>query len=198
MSRRGPAKPGFASPPRVYDVSRPVAPGIRVWPGDPAYEPGWAWRIRDGAPCNVGRLVMGCHTGTHIDAPYHFAEAGATVESLPLDACVGPAVVVPLARLAEARAERVLVRSGGAPVAVAAIERLAGLRLFGTDAESVDPADAETLEAHHALWRRGAVILEGLDLSAVPDGEYQLIALPLRLVGMDASPVRAVLVANEA
>ena len=181
--------------PRIYDVSRPVAPGMPAWPGDEPYEPGWTTRLADGASCNVGWFRMSCHTGTHVDAPYHFVEAGPTVERLPLDACVGPAVVVPLARLAEIRAERVLVRSGGAALPAAAIERLAGLRLLGTDAESVDPADSETLDAHRALWRRGAVILEGLDLSAVPDGAYQLIALPLRLVGMDASPVRAVLVA---
>lgn len=181
--------------PRVFDISRPVAPGIWVWPGDHPYRCGWTSRIADGASCNVGEVAMSCHTGTHVDAPYHFAADGATVEAIPLESCVGPAVVIPLARLAEARAERVLVRAGGAAPTPAAFERLGPLRLFGTDSPSVDSMDGNALDVHRALWRRGAVILEGLDLSAVPDGDYQLIALPIRLVGMDAAPVRAILIA---
>ena len=181
--------------PRIYDISVPVAPGIWVWPGDHPYERAWTWRMADGASCNVGQVGLSCHTGTHIDAPFHFVAGGATVEAIDLEACVGPAVVVPLARLAEARAERVLVRAGGAAPTPAALDLLGPLRLFGTDSPSVDPMDSKTLDIHHALWRRGAVILEGLDLSAVPDGDYQLVALPLKLAGMDASPVRAILIA---
>jgi arylformamidase len=180
--------------PKIYDVSVPVAPGAWVWPGDRVYERAWTWRIADGATCNVGQITLSCHTGTHIDAPYHFAESGATVEVVPLEACVGPAVVVSLAGLAGARAERILLRGGGVAPTAAQIERLGDLKLFGTDAPSVDAMDSKTLDIHHALWRRGTVILEGLDLSAVPDGDYQLIALPLKLAGMDASPVRAILI----
>jgi arylformamidase len=180
--------------PKIYDISQPVGPGIWVWPGDRAFERAWTSRMADGASCNVGRITMSCHTGTHVDAPYHFSEQGGTVETLPLEACVGPAVVVPLGGLSSVRGERVLVRAGGAAPVVAAVERLRGLKLFGTDAPSVDPMDSTTLDVHHALWTRGAVILEGLDLSAVPDGEYQLIALPLKLAGMDAAPVRAILI----
>lgn len=179
---------------RIWDVTQVVAPGIAVWAGDRAYDCGWTWRMQDGASCNVGQFAMSAHTGTHIDAPYHFAQTGATVEKVPLQACVGPAIVVPLARLADAAgAERVLVRSEGGAPTVEAIAALPGLRLFGTDAPSVDPTDSKTLDAHHALWHKGVVILEGLDLSAVPDGRYELIALPLRLAGMDAAPVRALL-----
>jgi len=181
--------------PRVFDISRPVHPGIPVWPGDRPYERAWTSRLADGASCNVGHIAMSCHTGTHMDAPYHFAESGATMERIPLEACIGPAVVVPLARLARTRAERVLVRSGGGAATAAVIESLPPLLLFGTDFASVDPPDSTAFATHHALARRGTVILEGLDLSAVPDGEYQLIALPLRLVGMDGSPARAVLIA---
>jgi arylformamidase len=181
--------------PRIYDISLPVAPGIRVWPGDHPYQCDWTSRMADGASCNVGQVAMSCHTGTHIDAPYHLAPGGATVEATALEACVGPAVVMALAQLAEARAERVLVRAGGAAPSPAALERLGPLRLFGTDSPSVDAMESKTLDIHHALWRRGTVILEGLDLSAVPDGEYQLIALPIKLVGMDAAPVRAILIA---
>ncbi len=180
--------------PRIHDISQPLRPGIPVWPGDRAFEAAWSWRMADGASCNVGQVTMSCHTGTHMDAPYHFAERGGTAESIPLEACVGPAVVVPLGRLADAHAERVLIRSGGGVPTVDVVERLPGLRLLGTDAASVDVADSTTLDVHHALWHRGVVILEGLDLSAVADGPYQLIALPLRLEGMDAAPVRAVLI----
>ena len=102
--------------------------------------------------------------------------------------------MVRLDRLDGVRAERVLIRSGGGVPTVEAVERLPGLKLLGTDAASVDLADSKTLDVHHALWRRGVVILEGLDLAAVADGTYQLIALPLRLVGMDGAPVRAVLI----
>jgi len=179
---------------RIWDITRPLAPGIPVWPGDRPYERVWTARLEAGAACNVGAISMSCHAGTHIDAPFHLALTGATVDQVPLQACVGPCVVMPLARLAEAAGhERVLVRAaGGAPTA-AGIAALAGLRLFGTDAASVDPEGAAALDVHHALWHRGAVILEGLALDGVPDGPYELLALPLRLAGMDAAPVRALL-----
>lgn len=181
---------------RIWDITQPVAPGIWVWPGDRAYEHALTWKMAEGASCNVGQITMSCHTGTHMDAPYHFAERGDTAEWIPLEACVGRCIVVPLARLATAarRAERVLVKAAGGAPTVAQIERLAGLRLFGTDGPSVDPMDSKTLDAHQALWKKGAVILEGLDLSRVPEGEYELIALPIKLVGMDAAPVRAILI----
>jgi arylformamidase len=179
---------------RIWDVTRPLAQGIPVWPGDRAFAVGWTSRLREGADCNVGHVAMSCHTGTHIDAPYHFAETGATVDKVPLQACVGPCVVLPLARLGEAAGEeRVLLRSGGGAPTVAQVEGLTALRLLGTDAASVDGAAAETLDVHHALWHKGVVILEGLALEGVTDGRYELIALPLRLAGMDAAPVRALL-----
>jgi len=180
---------------RIHDISRPVAPGIWVWPGDRAYECSLTWAMAQGASCNVGQITMSCHTGTHMDAPFHFASEGHRAERIPLEHCVGECEVLPLARLAESVAERVLVRAeGGAPLA-ADLERLGRrLRLFGTDFHSVDPVDSTTLDAHRALWRMGAVILEELDLSRVPDGRYELFALPLKLEGMDASPVRAVLI----
>ena len=179
---------------RIWDITRPVGPGIWVWPGDRAFEHALTWKMAEGASCNVGQVTMSCHTGTHMDAPFHFAADGETAEHIPLEACVGLCEVLPLADLARARGERVLVKAaGGAPTA-AAVNALAGLRLFGTDAASVDPMDSKTLDAHHALRKKGAVILEGLDLSRVPDGTYDLVALPLALVGMDAAPVRAILI----
>jgi arylformamidase len=179
---------------RIWDITRPLAPGLPAWPGDRPYSRHWTARLEDGAPCNVGEIAMSCHAGTHIDAPFHFAGTGATVDEVPLQACVGPCVVLPLARLAEAAGEeRVLLRAGGGAPTAAQVEALPGLRLLGTDGGSVDREDAATLDVHHALWHRGAVILEGLDLDGVSDGRYELIALPLRLAGMDAAPVRALL-----
>lgn len=179
---------------KLYDISRPLEPGVWTWPGDRPFAPTRSWKKEAGASVNVGHLAMSLHTGTHFDAPFHYMEGGATCETIPLDACLGPCVVAPLARLGSlAPAERILVKAGGGTPTAAQVERLAGLRLFGTDFHSVDPLDSTTLDAHHALWRTGAAILEELLLDDVPDGAYELIALPLRLTGMDAVPARAVL-----
>jgi len=180
---------------RLYDISRPLARGAWVWPGDRAFESSLTARIADGSSVNVGHVAMSCHTGTHMDAPFHFAAHGPTAEAIPLDNCIGPCDVLPLAQLAQATAERVLVKAGGGTPTLAQLEGKR-LKLLGTDFHSVDPMDSRTLDAHHCLWKMGAVILEELDLSAVPDGRYRLLALPLRLVGLDAAPVRAVLVAD--
>jgi arylformamidase len=180
---------------RLFDITRTLGPGAWVWPGDRPYERGLTWKIAEGASVNVGWVTMSCHTGTHMDAPFHFDDRAGAVETIPLEHCVGPCLVLPLARLdSAAGAERVLVKSGGLAPTAEAIERLGDLKLFGTDGHSVDPMDSKTLDAHHALWRKGAVILEELDLTQVPDGAYELIALPLKLAGMDAAPVRAILI----
>jgi arylformamidase len=179
---------------RLYDISRPLAPGAWTWPGDTPFDCALAWRIAEGASVNVGRVTMSCHCGTHIDAPFHFAESGAKSDAIPLDACIGPCEVLPIERLGDASAERVLVKANGRAPRLADLEALGALKLFGTDFHSVDPLDSKTLNTHQYLWRLGTVILEELDLSLVPDGRYELIALPLKLVGLDAAPVRAVLV----
>jgi arylformamidase len=180
---------------RIRDISRPLDPSVWVWPGDTPFSGELGWKMAEGASVNVGRFTMSCHAGTHMDAPYHFAEDGPRSDAIPLGHCIGACDVLPLARLAESTAERVLVKAeGGVPTAAQLGALGRRLRLFGTDHHSVDPMDSKSLDAHKALWRMGAVILEELDLADVPDGRYELIALPLRLVGMDASPVRAVLV----
>lgn len=179
---------------RLWDISRPLGEGSWVWPGDTPFRSDLAWKMAEGASVNVGRVTMSCHTGTHMDAPFHVRGDGATSEQIPLDHCLGPCEVLPLARLADATLERVLVRAGEGAPTLAQLDALGrDLKLFGTDGHSVDPLDSKTLDAHHRLWRMGAVILEELDLSAVADGRYELLALPVRLVGMDATPVRAVL-----
>ena len=179
---------------KLFDISRPLDAGTWTWPGDTPYSCARSWKMEDGASVNVGRIAMSLHAGTHFDAPFHFMPGGATSESIDLAACIGPCVVTSLANLsAAAGAERILVRANGGAPAAAQIAALRGLKLFGTDFHSVDPLDSKTLDAHHALWKLGAAILEELRLDDVPDGPYELIAMPLNLVGMDGAPARAVL-----
>lgn len=179
---------------RIHDISRPLAPGAWTWPGDTAFDCGFAAQIGKQSVVNVGRFTMSCHCGTHMDAPFHFEAGAPKSDEIPLGCCIGPCEVLPLARLHEATAERVIVRSGGGTPALRQLTALKTLLLLGTDFHSMDPMESKTLEVHKHLWGRGTVILEELDLSNVPDGRYALIALPIRLVGMDAAPVRAVLV----
>jgi arylformamidase len=150
---------------------------------------------------------MSAHLGTHADAPSHVLAGAATIGEMPLSRYLGPARVVEVSGRGELgpeelppqslRVPRVLLRSRGrAFLSPLAALRLAehGALLIGTDAPSIDPPDAEDLPAHRALLSRGIALLEHLVLEAVPEGEYQLVALPLRLDDLDASPVRAVLI----
>lgn len=206
----------------LYDITRPVHPGIPVWPGDADFELDWTLLKRDGAPVNLCQLRLSTHTGTHADAPFHYSDDGAPVGELPLTPFLGTAWVVgvegwpeisadrlrPL--LAQRPVERLLYRTGCwsdryrfpqrvPPLEPAAVELLAdhGLLLVGTDAPSVDALDSSELPAHHALRAAGIQNLESLLLDGVPDGRYTLAALPLRLMDADASPVRAVLCAPD-
>lgn len=206
---------------KIHDITRAVAKGIPVWPGDTPYDFRFVARIADGASVNVGRVEMSVHTGAHTDAPLHFDDRGADVASVPLSKYLGPCVVVdahpggpggvlpqhlpPSADEAVRRTKRLLVRSyarrpaGFDPSMAHATAALAdwlherGAVLFGIDTDSMDAFDSKELPAHHRLTHHGIAILEGIDLSAVEPGTYELVALPLRLVGADASPVRAVL-----
>lgn len=202
----------------LYDLSPVIDAGTPVWPGDTPFSCRLAWSIAEGAPVNVGALTSTTHLGSHIDAPFHFHPDGATAADLPLEPYFGPCRVIQIPAGAELAlpehlqdadlrlTPRILLRTGSAgdrssfPERFTAIsprlaEHLAagGALLVGTDAPSVDPFTSKTLDAHHALARGGVAILEGLVLDAVPTGVYELIALPLRLRGADASPVRAVL-----
>ena len=207
---------------KIHDISRPVAKGIPVWPGDTPYDFRFVAEIQKGSSVNVGRVEMSVHTGAHTDAPLHFQDGAPDMASVALSKYLGPCVladvrpagpggVTPalLAGTVDAavrRTKRLLLRSypqrpGGFDVHMthatpALADWLAerGAVLFGIDTDSMDAFDSQDLPAHHRLTRHGIAILEGLDLSRVAPGEYELIALPLRLVGADASPVRAVLV----
>lgn len=203
---------------KFWDISPPVEARSPVFPGDTPYSQRWSATLGDGCPVNVSAITLSPHVGAHADAPLHYDPAGLPVGALDLAPFMGPCRVIHaigcgpliewhhLAHAAQALPPRVLVRSfERAPVdrwtdafsafAAATIERLAdaGVRLVGIDTASVDPADSKTLPSHQVLRRRGLRVLENLVLDEVPEGDYELIALPLKLMTADASPVRAVL-----
>lgn len=203
---------------RIWDISQPVRAGIPVWPGDTAYAEERTWSIGPGCPVTVSRLTLSSHTGTHADAPLHYAADGEPAGALDLTRYLGPALLLHvrpgLPRVEPAHLDgrvppgtrRLLLRtmgsfphaawdSGFTAVAAETVDLLAGLgvRLIGVDSPSLDPEDSKTLDAHHAVHRHGLSILEGLVLDGVPEGAYELIALPLKLATADAAPVRAIL-----
>jgi arylformamidase len=204
--------------PRLWDISPPVREGAPVFPGDTPYGQQWAATIGPGCPVNVSTLTLSPHVGAHADAPLHYDPDGAAVGTLDLDPYLGPCRVVHaiargplvtwdhLSHAVHDLPARVLVRTyERAPVdrwdpqlaalAPDTIERLAdaGVRLVGIDTASIDPAESKTLDSHQVIRRRGLRVLENLVLDEVPEGDYELIALPLKWVTADASPVRAVL-----
>jgi len=204
--------------PRLWDISPPVHAGAPVFPGDTPYQQQWAATLGPHCPVNVATLTLSPHVGAHADAPLHYSPDGATVGELGLTPFLGRCRVVhaigcgPLVQWAHLQhalqdlPPRVLVRTyrhmpqdrfdAALPAfAPDTIERLAdcGVQLIGIDSASIDPADSKTLDSHQVIRRRGLRVLENLLLDAVPEGDYELIALPLKLLQADASPVRAIL-----
>ena len=202
----------------LIDISPALAVGMGVFPGDAAFEVSQTFAIGPGCPVNVARFAMSTHCGAHVDAPLHYDAAGASIDRLNLDDFIGPARVVdargpgPLCRFEEIASaldgapQRLLFRlmeagdhfiwpAGFRALAPETVERLAeaGIRLIGVDAPSVDPETSKELPAHMACRRHDIRIIENLVLADVMPGDYELIALPLRLKGLDAAPVRAVL-----
>ena len=191
------------------DISIALRPGAPEWPGDTPYSCRWTQQLGRGDTVNLSALATSPHVGTHADAPLHVHDGWAASDHLPLDVFAGPATVCSFDRvdaLPRAPLERLLLRTGSTTAAgtfpaewralgVRQVESLLerGLRLLGVDAPSVDTRHSTTLEVHHALFAGGAYNLENLDLRDVPDGTYELIALPLKIVGLDAAPVRAIL-----
>jgi arylformamidase len=206
---------------RIYDVSVGIDPQMPVWPGDPSVELERMQAIAAGAHANISRLTCSVHTGTHVDAPVHFLDGAAGVESLPLKLLTGRAYVVnlPSAKLIDEatleaaglppRTRRVLFRTRNSElwarektfqtdfVAVDAsgarwlVKK--GVQLVGVDYLSVAPY-GQGKETHRILLEAGVVIIEGLDLSRVTQGRYSLYCLPLKLVGSDGAPARVILV----
>jgi arylformamidase len=204
-------------PPRLWDITPLVSSAIPVWPGDTPFSSETTWEIGNGCPVKVSRIIMSTHTGAHCDAPSHYDKAGATIDTVGLDAylgicrvidCIGVPLVEPqhVRHALNAMPPRVLLRtyakaltdrwdSAFASVAADTVALLAqhGVRLIGIDTPSLDPQESKSMDAHHAVRVHGLAILEGIVLDEVPAGDYELIALPLKLAGMDASPVRAIL-----
>jgi arylformamidase len=203
---------------KIYDISHTLRAGMAVWPSDDGLRIEQKTSLADGDIANVTAISMSCHVGTHMDAPHHYLRGGKSIETIELERFVGPARVAtvrPATSLVSAdeldvfladRPQRLLIRCNEpmeldsfredfVALSVSAAEHLvsAGVQLVGIDSPSVDPFSAAVLEAHLVLGRAGVVILENLRLQGVPDGRYELIALPLKLAGGDGSPVRAVL-----
>jgi arylformamidase len=204
------------SPP-LWDISPTISGALPVWPGDTRFEASATWEIGGGCPVHVSRMSMTTHLGAHTDAPSHYDPAGLAIDAVGLAPYIGPCRVIhcigaPLVDVADIASfldgvpPRVLLRTyASAPqrewdpafaaVSPDAIALLAskGVILIGTDTASLDPQDSKTLDAHNAVRTNRMAILEGVVLDDVPAGDYELIALPLKLAGMDASPVRAIL-----
>ncbi len=202
----------------LWDISPPVHAGAPVFPGDTAYAQHWVASIGPGCPVNVSAITLSPHVGAHADAPLHYDPNGSPIGEVPLDTFIGPcrvihaigvgALVRPghLAHAAKDMPPRVLVRTYArmpqgafdeqlpafAPETVEWLAEL-GVTLIGIDSASIDPANSKTLDSHQVIRRRGLRVLENLLLDDVPEGDYELIALPLKLTTADASPVRAVL-----
>ena len=187
---------------RIYDISQEIFSGA-VYKGDPVPAAFPLCRIDEGAPYNLSSVSMCLHNGTHIDAPSHYLENGKTVDRIDLDSCVGPCIVLaingpvdeeylqPLLSLGPKR----LLFKGRGWLTVRAAKALAdsSVVLVGTESQSVGHA-GQVAEVHKLLMEKDIVILEGLILKDVPEGNYYVIALPLKFGGLEGSPCRAVLV----
>jgi arylformamidase len=201
----------------VHDISPVVSPRLGVWPGDRACEREVLLDLARGDTVTLSALHATVHLGAHADAPSHYGPGAPAIHTVDLGRYLGPCQVMRVTAARGARvgvadltgpvtAERLLLSTGTFPdpdrwnadfaaLDPALVEHLAdgGVRLVGVDTPSVDLQDSKDLPAHRACLARDVAILEGLVLAGVPEGRYELIALPLRLEGFDASPVRAVL-----
>ncbi|MFZ6769950.1 arylformamidase [Undibacterium sp. Di26W] len=203
--------------PQIWDITPPIQPGIPVWPGDSAYSTETTWQIADGCPVKVSKITMSTHTGAHCDAPSHYDADGKSIDEVAISTYIGPCRVIHCMGVAQVLPEhvqaflaqlpqRVLLRtymqapqmtwdSDFPSVASATIDLLAqhGVRLIGIDSPSLDPQESKTLDAHLRMKAHQMAILEGIVLDDIAAGDYELICLPLKLAGLDASPVRAIL-----
>ena len=207
---------------RIYDISVPIRSGGLVYPGNPEIDIALQQAVAKGAGANVSTIRFGSHTGTHADAARHFFDDGQTVDKIPLERLIGPALLLSFADdvrsvgAAELRAHdikgqtRVLLRTRNSAflsqkefvkdytyLAPDAAQYLVdqGVELVGIDYLSIEQFHSGHHLTHRTLLERSVVIVEGLDLSVPPAGEYQFICLPLRIEGCDGAPARAVLIA---
>jgi arylformamidase len=207
---------------RIYDISVPIRSGGIVYPGNPEIDISLQQAVAKGAGANVSAICFGSHTGTHADASRHFFDDGQPVDQIPLDRLIGPALLVSFpddvraVGAAELKAhdlrgrKRILLRTRNSALlsqkqfapdytylAPDGAEYLVdkGIELVGIDYLSIEQFHSGHHRTHRTLLAKSVVILEGLDLSVPPPGEYQLICLPLRIEGCDGAPARAVLIA---
>ena len=207
---------------RIYDISVPIRSGGLVYPGNPEIDIALQQAVAKGASANVSTIRFGSHTGTHADASRHFFDDGQPVDKIPLDRLIGPALLVGFSDevrsvgAAELREhdlkdhKRILLRTRNSALLsrkefVNDFTYLApdgaqylvdkGVELVGIDYLSIEQFHSGHHLTHRTLLERSVVIVEGLDLSVPPSGEYQFICLPLRIVGCDGAPARAVLIA---
>jgi arylformamidase len=205
---------------RLYDITLPIREGMIAYPGNPPTRLQPHTRIAHGDDANVLELSFGSHTGTHVDAAHHFIDGGQRVDELPLERLIGPALVVHVPGDVTAIGERelrdagvdgqtrVLLRTCNAALRDhdefdegfahltgdgAAYLVRTGVDLIAIDYLSIEAFDADEPVAHRTLLEKEIIVVEGVDLRAVPAGMYELICLPLRVAGADGAPVRAVL-----
>lgn len=209
---------------KVIDITVPLSPELPVWPGDPQVRVEPVMRIASGDIANVSGVSLSSHTGTHVDAPWHFIENGATLDDIPPERWVGPCVVVEIPAGAgrvepehldaadlPSGTERLLVRTANStlwqPGKRDFFERYVALspaaarwivdrsiRLVGIDYLSIEAFDDKKHETHRTLLGAGVLIVEGLNLTDVTPGPYTLLCLPLRLAAGDGAPARVLLV----
>ncbi|MEP2734655.1 MAG: arylformamidase [Erythrobacter sp.] len=203
---------------KIWDISQVLRPELPVWPGEPAFSLEQHAEISESCPVNVGGMQTGLHAGTHADAPFHYAKNGPASADCDLEPYIGRCVLIDVTGAVK-RVEmndcdwgaivghsRVLLRTYNCfpheawdsqfkAIAPDVIGRMgeAGVKLIGVDAPSLDPETSKTMDAHHQVLAHDMRILEGLVLDDVPYGAFELVALPLRIAGADASPVRAIL-----
>jgi arylformamidase len=205
---------------RLHDISIPVREGMITYPGNPPTRLRPHSRIADGDPANVTEFTFGSHNGTHLDAASHFIDGGQTVEEIPLERLIGPALVVQIDNDVRAIGERELracsiegatrillkTRNSSLLRKDSFIEDFTyidgsgadylvsiGVELVAIDYLSVEEFDADEPVAHRTLLEREVVIVEGVDLNGVTPGRYELFCLPVKVAGVDGAPVRAVL-----
>lgn len=200
----------------LFDISSPISENAAVWPGDVPLTRQWQSRFSEGANLDLSSVSTTVHIGAHADAPSHYHKKGVTIDQVSLEPYIGLCAVVDAGKTCisvedcqkalRTKQTRILFKTLSQPRWDVFNEDFAyfdpkGLRLLGEagvvlvgiDTPSVDPFSSKDLPAHQVLFEFGMRNLEGLDLSQVPDGIYELIALPLKLSGFDASPVRAIL-----
>ena len=206
---------------KIYDISLPLSQELVTWPGDPPLNLSKAFSIAAGDACNVTKLEMGVHTGTHIDAPYHFVQAGVTTESIPIQTLMGKCLVIEVTTQSDIQVadfegyelqkhKRVLFKTTNSALWESGTKKFdknfialsleaanylvqAGVVLVGIDYLSIESFGACTHDVHNTLLRNSVTILEGLNLFEVDEGIYDLVCLPLKLIACDGAPARAIL-----